>query len=403
MAGSRLLRLVAVSLAAGQAAALHPLGPRAGFGPRSDATAPGGPALAAVGPERPRFKPHSLSVPVDHFHNESKYEPHSHDSFNLRYWFDAAHYRRGGPVIVLHSGEAAGDERLPFLEHGILAMLARATHGIGLILEHRYYGASMPMPDTTVANLRFLSTEQALADNAYFARHVRFPGLDVSSDSAPFIIYGGSYAGAVAALTRKLYPEAYWGAIASSGVPAAIDDYWQYLEAARHFAPGNCSSTVQVLTDIIDSMLLSGDRSKADAVKDLFGLKALRDDEFASVISRGIMGLQATNWDPEEDSADFGIFCATVSAGVPLFASTGHLGPAVRRAVAGAGYHGDADRLTAQMLNYIGHVGRQTAKDRTRGCRGQSLRECYSMRFYSNSTAQGAGWLRSWTYQTCTQ
>ena len=31
-------------------------------------------------------------------------------------------------------------ERLPFLDTGIVEILARATGGIGIVLEHRYYG-----------------------------------------------------------------------------------------------------------------------------------------------------------------------------------------------------------------------------------------------------------------------
>lgn len=404
MAATGLLRLVVASIAAAQAAALLPLGPWVELGPRSD------PADAAHASSVPHaadtFEPHSLSVPVDHFHNESKYEPHSNASFGLRYWFDAAHYEEGGPVIVLHSGESSGDERLPYLEYGILSILARATHGIGVVLEHRYYGASNPTPAKTVEDLRFLSTEQTLADNAYFARHVHFPvagHANVTSSSAPFIIYGGSYAGSVAGLTRKLYPDAYWGAISSSGVPAAIDDYWQYLEAARYYAPGDCSPTLQKLTDVVDNMLLGGDRSKADEIKHLFGLEALLDDEFASVISRGIMGLQSTNWDPDEDSAEYGFFCAAISSDAPLFASTAHLAPAVRRAVVDAGYDDEEDHLVPRMLNYIGYVKQQTRLDKAQRCRNSSLRQCYSMRLRSNSMVQVAGGFRSWIYQTCTQ
>lgn len=72
---------------------------------------------------------------MDHFHNES---------FNLRYWFDASNYKPGGPVIVLQSGEASGVGRLPLLVKGIVAQSTQATHGIGVILEHRYYGISFP-------------------------------------------------------------------------------------------------------------------------------------------------------------------------------------------------------------------------------------------------------------------
>jgi hypothetical protein len=171
------------------------------------------------------YPAYNISVPIDYFHNDSLYEPHSNGTFNLRYWFDASYYKEGGPVIVLSGGETSGDDRLSFLQKGILHQLAQATNGIGVVLEHRYYGESWPVPDLTVENLRFLTTDQALADTAYFAKNVVFPGLEdktLTAPTTPYIAYGGSYAGAFVAILRVLYPDVYFGAISSSGVVEAI-------------------------------------------------------------------------------------------------------------------------------------------------------------------------------------
>jgi hypothetical protein len=116
-----------------------------------------------------------------------------------RYWYDATYYKPGGPVITLCSGEDPGPDRLPYLQKGIVYQLAKATHGIGVVLEHRYYGTSFPVPDLSVENMRFLTTEQALADTAYFAENIVFEGLEdlkLTASDAPWIVYGGSYAGA---------------------------------------------------------------------------------------------------------------------------------------------------------------------------------------------------------------
>jgi hypothetical protein len=64
------------------------------------------------------YPEHNISVPVDHFFNESKYEPHTNATFNLRYWFDKTYYKPGGPVIVLQGGETDGSGRLPYLQKG---------------------------------------------------------------------------------------------------------------------------------------------------------------------------------------------------------------------------------------------------------------------------------------------
>lgn len=160
------------------------------------------------------YPAHTLSVPIDHFHNESMYEPHSDGTFKLRYWFDSAYYKPGGPVIVLESGETDGTGRLPFLQKGILHQLAQATNGIGVVLEHRYYGTSMPTSDLSTENLRFLTTQQALADTAYFAQNVVFEGfgdVNLTAPGIPYIAYGGSYAGAFVSFLRVQYPEIYFG------------------------------------------------------------------------------------------------------------------------------------------------------------------------------------------------
>lgn len=160
------------------------------------------------------YPAHNISVPIDHFHNESMYEPHSSGTFNLRYFFDATYYKPGGPVLVLESGEDDATDRLPFLQKGIVHQLAEATGGIAVVLEHRYYGTSFPTPDLSTENLRFLTTQQALADTAFFAENVVFEGFEDQNLTAPhtaYIAYGGSYAGAFVAFLRKTYPDIYFG------------------------------------------------------------------------------------------------------------------------------------------------------------------------------------------------
>lgn len=159
------------------------------------------------------YPAYNLSVPIDHFFNESQYEPHSNGYFQLRYWFDATYYKKGGPVILLEGGEDTGVDRLPYLQKGIIAELAQATHGVGVILEHRFYGTSMPTSDLSTESLRFLTTQQALADTAYFAQNVVFQGIsdDLRAPNVPWIAYGGSYAGAFVAFLRTRYPDVFFG------------------------------------------------------------------------------------------------------------------------------------------------------------------------------------------------
>lgn len=127
-------------------------------------------------------------------------------------------------MFILDGGETSAKNRLPFLHTGILDLLSRHFNGISVVLEHRYYGKSVVTDDLSTDSLRFLTTEQSLADSAYFIRHVRLPGLgSIDWQNTPVIYYGGSYAGGKAAFMRKLYPDLVYGAIASSeSVPLNI-------------------------------------------------------------------------------------------------------------------------------------------------------------------------------------
>ena len=143
-------------------------------------------------------------------------------------------------MIVLEGGETGADTRLPYLQKGILQKLAEATNGVGVVLEHRYYGISFPTANLSTESLRFLTTEQALADTAYFAQNVQFEGLEqyganLTAPNAAYIAYGGSYAGAFVAFLRKTYPNIYYGAISSSGVTQAIWDYWAYYSPVTEY------------------------------------------------------------------------------------------------------------------------------------------------------------------------
>jgi hypothetical protein len=100
------MRFLLASLAASSAAAIANPYPAYGrFAADQSVLGSQDALMATVAPSWPE---HNFSVPTDHFHNESQYEPHSDEFFPLRYWFDASYYEDGGPVIVLGAGETSG-------------------------------------------------------------------------------------------------------------------------------------------------------------------------------------------------------------------------------------------------------------------------------------------------------
>ena len=354
--------------------------------------------------DRPSY---NFSVPVDHFHNDSRYEPHSDDTFPLRYWLDDRHYAPGGPVIMLAAGEVTGAARLPFLEHGIVSILAEALGGLGVVLEHRYYGTSYPVSDLSTENLRFLSTDQALADTAYFAQNIRYPGLkdhNLTAADAPYILYGGSYAGAFVSLARKLYPDVFWGAISSSGVTAAVDDFWEYHEAARLYSPGNCAANHQRIVGIVDNILIKREQKEGEKLKAAFGLEDLDDQDFVEELRRGISGLQSVMWDPAENNDDFARYCGILTADAAVYPNTRHLRDLAEEFVR-LGFYVPDEATTTQLLNFMGYIQSGVSRDLRTSCRGKSVRECYGQSGLdvAGDISIPQSMIRPWVYQTCTQ
>ncbi|KAI0074024.1 peptidase S28 [Panus rudis PR-1116 ss-1] len=253
----------------------------------------------------PPLRGHWFRQPIDHFANNSR-------TFRQRYWLNTRHYKpnTSAPVIVLDGGETSGEDRLPFLDTGIVDILAKATGGVGVVLEHRYYGRSIPVSNLSTDALRFLNNEQALADSANFIATVKFPGIDedLTTPNTPWIYYGGSYAGARAAHMRILYPDLVYGAIASSAVTHASLSNWEYMEIIRRAANPRCSNHLEKAIQRIDTLLAIPFAKRT--LKGLFGLADLEHDEdFASVIESPLGAWQAKNWDPAVGSTDFEQFC----------------------------------------------------------------------------------------------
>lgn len=89
------------------------------------------------------------------------------------------------------------------------------------MLEHRYYGDSQPFADWSLDNMRYLNSEQGLADLAYFLG-------EFNKNKVEVMVVGGSYPGAMSAWFRSRYPHLAVGSWASSAVVQPIVDFQQY-------------------------------------------------------------------------------------------------------------------------------------------------------------------------------
>ncbi|KAK2465388.1 hypothetical protein APHAL10511_002742 [Amanita phalloides] len=330
------------------------------------------------------FKPRWFRQPLDHFNNETT------DTWLQRYWVSTRHYKpgSGGPVIVLDGGETDATERLPYLDTGIVDILTRYLGGVGVVLEHRYYGESYATQNLTTDSLRFLNNEQALADSANFMANVKFAGINenLTAPKTPWIYYGGSYAGARSAHMKVVYPDLVYGAIASSGVTEAIIDDWEYFEIIRRAANPECMSRVEVAIKQIDSIIDDGKHTKA--LKALFGLQNITHDiDFLSTISNVFGNWQSKNWDPSVDSSAFDIFCSYMNASATSASSESALA--------------DGYQVDIGLINYAKYAKENVA---TQCAPRMTQDECFGT--FNNSlyqiTTLDQTW-RLWQFQVCTQ
>ncbi len=157
---------------------------------------------------------------VDHF------DPSSMETWRQRYSVNRAHYRPGGPVFLMIGGESVADFGA-VTEGGSWLQFAREVGAMCFVLEHRFYGESMPRPDFSVKNLAYLSVDQALADLAAFTAAMK---TEHNVTDASWIAFGGSYPGSLAAWLRVRYPHLIDAAVSSSAPVQSTADFPGYLE-----------------------------------------------------------------------------------------------------------------------------------------------------------------------------
>uniref|UniRef100_A0A914E304 Uncharacterized protein n=1 Tax=Acrobeloides nanus TaxID=290746 RepID=A0A914E304_9BILA len=129
----------------------------------------------------------------------------------------------GDLIFLMIGGESPVPTALMCFMNWTWAQLAEEHGAFMFQLEHRYFGTSAPTPDMSVPNLKWLTTEQAMADINNFipAMNKKF-----NFNKPKWVAFGGSYPGTIAALLRVFYPNITNGNIASSAPLWAKVDFW---------------------------------------------------------------------------------------------------------------------------------------------------------------------------------
>ncbi|KAH9886027.1 peptidase S28 [Cubamyces lactineus] len=197
-------------------------------------------------------------------------------TFQQRYWVSSQYYQPGGPILLMNGGEGDATELIAYLtNYTITGWLAEKLNGSVILIEHRFFGESNPYPLLSVESFRVHNLHQSINDYEYFLKNVHLPipgGDQLGPDKAPWILFGGSYSGALASYTMYTKPGLFAAGYASSAVVEAIADFWEYYTPIRQYMPQNCSSDVQAVIAHVDKVYQSGNETEIQSLKDIFGL-----------------------------------------------------------------------------------------------------------------------------------
>uniref|UniRef100_A0A914VBW8 Uncharacterized protein n=1 Tax=Plectus sambesii TaxID=2011161 RepID=A0A914VBW8_9BILA len=156
---------------------------------------------------------------LDHF------DDMNNQTWLQQYWYNPSYYQPGGPIFLMLGGESPAGLKWVTEESLTFMVLAKKYNAAVFQLEHRFYGKSRPTPDQSIANLKWLSSRQALEDAATFIRAMNDMYSYQWVNSSKWVTFGGSYSGALSAWMRERHPELVAGAIASSGPVFAKMDF----------------------------------------------------------------------------------------------------------------------------------------------------------------------------------
>ncbi|KAJ2337653.1 hypothetical protein GGI00_000083 [Coemansia sp. RSA 2681] len=229
----------------------------------------------------------SLKLTAAHYFNQkTDHFGLSSATFKQKIYINAQHYASGGPVYLFNSGETPASAS--YLTAGEPYTLAKATGGLLIIMEHRYYGTSYPVSNMSGQNMIYLTVENALEDMANFIRNAQSfvkaeIGVAISPESK-WVAAGGSYSANLATWMRLKYPELIHAAYASSAPVRAEADFYQYDQVVGQALP--CAQSIADAVATLDLILDSRNRTLIHSWKEACGLGALRDDaDFAGALT----------------------------------------------------------------------------------------------------------------------
>jgi thymus-specific serine protease len=310
-------------------------------------------------------------------------------TWNQRFWVNSTFWKgpqSNAPVFLYIEGEGAGSPLdVVSGQHVELA----ATHGALIIaLEHRFFGASVPTKDLTVNSLRYLSSQQAIADTARFITSYIVPTFNVNIPPEghpemgnPIVTFGGSYPGALSAFLRLSLPHLIAFAFSTSSPIQAEYDFNGYCQVvsaalANPLVGGSqeCLNAVTTAFQTIDQALRGNSAQQASIAKQLGSCEAPQSIDDVKLLASNAAGVF------------MGIVQYNMDTGVP--------GPTVASAC-------QTMLAASDPVSAVAQIWAQTAPGQN--CSDNSYQDFITTQVGNTTadpTATGVG-IRQWTWMTC--
>ncbi|KAI6216904.1 Peptidase S28 family-containing protein [Aphelenchoides fujianensis] len=130
-------------------------------------------------------------------------------------------------IFVQIGGEGPISNKWVCYDNYTYMQAAKNYSALVIQVEHRFFGHNQGTDQLTNENLKYLTTEQALADLTSFITGF----VQQEKYANPKVVaFGGSYPGTIAALHRLVYPNVTQGNVASSAPLYAKLDFWEYAQ-----------------------------------------------------------------------------------------------------------------------------------------------------------------------------
>jgi len=303
--------------------------------------------------------------------------------WSQRYFVNQTFFDGTGPVFLCVGGEGPSFDADVVITGAFhcadMILLAQKQAALVLAIEHRYYGppGSLPIPDFSTENMRWLSSRQALADISLFHSHIT-QEFNLSA-SNKWVAWGGSYPGMMAAFSRLKYPTLIHASVSSSAPVQAQYNFQGYNDvvAASMANPdvggsSLCHDTIRSAFTTLGQMFSKQDQHAAiEAMFNVCTKGSLADDANCASLSNTLSEIfPAQSNDPlcTDPACNINLICQDMS--------NASLGTALQRLA----------HVTAKVFD-----GACVDANATADVQG-----------LLNTTIEG-GQDRTWFYQTCTE